>query len=84
MKYSFDVSIFPNPASDVVSVTIENQYLLTHNVYIVSSDGRIHRSIEDTYESSLSFSISNLSSGIYFVKVIAGNYISTQKLILIK
>jgi hypothetical protein len=68
MTYSFDVSIFPNPASDVVSVTIENQDLLTHSVYVVSSDGRILRSIEDTYESSLSFSISNLSSGIYFVQ----------------
>lgn len=68
MSYSYGVLIYPNPASDVISVNIENEFPLTSNVYIVSSDGRIHRAIEDTYQSSISFSISDLSSGIYFVQ----------------
>ncbi len=74
------MSIYPNPASKSALVTVNG---LENGAKIVVSDmqGRIIFSdnmANDTYE----LSVDNLASGVYYIRVINGTLIHTQKLIV--
>lgn len=72
------VKLYPNPASDVLNISIEN----ASELEIINASGQ---TVENIFikDNNTSIDISHLKSGIYFVKVIdkAGN-VGTQKLII--
>ncbi|MBI9068663.1 MAG: T9SS type A sorting domain-containing protein [Salinivirgaceae bacterium] len=68
------MSIYPNPSKDFISIS-ENIDL--KNIQIVSMDGRIHK----TTNSSSIIDVSNLSSGIYFLKFELNNQTKSIKFI---
>ncbi len=82
------LTIYPNPASDYVSVSfdLENNTPVQVNIYDLS--GKL---VQQSSESGLNsgkqtvrLNTQTLTRGTYLVKMVAGNEISTAKLIIVK
>jgi hypothetical protein len=83
----YSATVFPNPAADKATLALliskqENVVVKMYNmlgaeVYTTSSD--LEKGIH-----SIDLNISDLQSGVYFVKVIVGNKEKTQKLTISK
>ena len=71
---SFDV--FPNPVNNILSITFGNKSLIE----IINSQGQIIRTV-NLAENQTSIDVSNLSSGIYFIKAKTENGIEVRKFI---
>lgn len=71
-----DAQIFPNPASEEFMIKGENQIDL---VYIYSAEGKLINEIQ--YKTGQSISVSQLNSGVYFVKMKSGSNYKTVKLL---
>jgi hypothetical protein len=82
------MSIFPNPfnATTSLSLTIASRV----NVRLETTDllGRhiatLHNGMLEAGEHKFTFDASALPSGIYFTRVQAGEFVKTQKLLLLK
>ncbi|SCY38913.1 Por secretion system C-terminal sorting domain-containing protein [Nonlabens sp. Hel1_33_55] len=70
------VRLFPNPASDLVSIQSVNP-IDTIEIYSM-----LGSQIQASLTSNNSFSVSGLSSGIYLVKMVSGASVSTKRLIV--
>ena len=79
-----EISIFPNPASNNVSINLGNQNI-TSNVKIFNAIGVevYSKTIESTTE-SLQINLGNYTEGVYFVKVQNKNIDSNYKLVVRK
>ena len=77
-KDSYNVNIFPNPAKSTLNFSsdYENGKL---SVLIINAQGQEVRSF--TFAGSRSIDVSDLSSGVYFVKIL-GNTMQTQKVVI--
>ena len=79
---------YPNPFNP--STIIEYQLPKSGNVSLVVYDltGSKVQTLEDGFKQAgsyqISFNASNLSSGVYFYKLTAGDFVSTKKMTLIK
>ena len=81
-------SVYPNPFNPSTEIT----YSLDHNIYVKISiydiQGRLVDNLVNQQQSKGEYSIlwspNNLSSGIYFLKMEAEDYLTTHKLILLK
>lgn len=71
------VELFPNPANN--QLTLTNIYEGVSEVQIINSVGQIVK--EFSFESTTTINISDLNSGVYFVKVLGDNNI-TKKLVV--
>lgn len=71
------VELFPNPANN--QLTLTNIYEGVSEVQIINSVGQIVK--EFSFEPTTTINISDLSSGVYFVKVLGDNNI-TKKLVV--
>jgi len=76
-----NVSIFPNPASDFLEVNINRQNGNVVKMEIVNALGEIVFSSEEAGQATFARRIdcSMLATGIYFLKVEAGNETVTRK-----
>jgi hypothetical protein len=84
-SYNPTFELYPNPAQHIVFLEISNFYQGSISVEIVSFGGKVLKSITLNktgfiYDSS--FSIENLTKGIYFVTFRYGAMVETQKLII--
>jgi hypothetical protein len=82
-----NVRIFPNPASERVWLTTENMTGKPMKILVLNIHGQqvFDRVITSESGSSLTtteINLSGLSPGIYLIKIIQGNHILTEKLIL--
>ena len=68
-------TVYPNPATDVLNVLSENAI---RQVEIYNAQGQLVKASDGNVES---ISISNLTEGLYFVKVITDNGTSTHKIV---
>jgi hypothetical protein len=77
-KDSYNVNIFPNPAKSTLNFSsdYENGKL---SVLIINVQGQEVRRF--TFAGSRSIDVSDLSSGVYFVKIL-GNTMQTQKVVI--
>ncbi|MBC8172551.1 MAG: T9SS type A sorting domain-containing protein [Chitinophagales bacterium] len=66
-----NINIYPNPAADYIQISNIEQGIMNKEVFIQNMEGRIMKAIPFSNE----INISDLSSGIYFIKI--GN--SVQK-----
>lgn len=66
------ITIYPNPASDILKI---KSALLLDKIEIFDNNGRMMQSAVNAPE----INVANLASGIYFLKIYAGNSISNQK-----
>lgn len=74
-----DISIFPNPTSDIINIkNTENQLI---NIQLFDLSGRLVLT-ESTQNSNHQISVRELPSGVYFIKLQSGNESSIQKFIV--
>lgn len=84
VDFSFD--IFPNPANNTVNVKISGE-LIVSNVHIYDLTGKLVKSTEISNDdlspsTTTQIDISSLQSGVYIVKLIDQDRVSTEKLIV--
>ncbi|MFN8231003.1 MAG: T9SS type A sorting domain-containing protein [Bacteroidia bacterium] len=83
---NFDATfqIFPNPATNNITVNLTNVNNTNGSIYLINNLGSIIKTIDLGNESIIKkeISINDLPKGIYFVKTQLGNSSSTRKLIV--
>ncbi|HLP13353.1 MAG TPA: M4 family metallopeptidase [Flavobacteriales bacterium] len=78
----FGFSIFPNPASNNITITINNAQTSTVSIAITNGIGQQVWSAKEAPAKNMNVNVENLSRGVYFVKVNAGDKILTKKLVI--
>lgn len=77
----FDFKLFPNPASDLITINCKNNNSNLNNVVIYNITGQ--EVYSNTFNTSqFKINISELKEGVYFVKTTNENYHRIQKLIV--
>ncbi len=78
------INVYPNPATDVLNISIENEALNTVNVSIFSITGsqvyQLNRNVSGV--NNLEISVADWQSGVYFVRIENGGKTAIQKLIV--
>ena len=70
--------IYPNPAHDEVNLINRNSGQST--IQLMDHNGRLLQVVRSS-STNLKLNVSNLSSGMYFIKIITGNKVEIQKFI---
>jgi hypothetical protein len=75
--------LYPNPAQNNLNIVIENVQS-NGNISIVDAIGKYvySTSIEGKGKVFTNVDLTNISNGVYFVRVNSGNSVSVQKLIV--
>jgi Tol biopolymer transport system component len=77
-KETFNVDIFPNPASSTLNFSSDYERGKL-SVLIMNAQGQEVRRF--TFDGSRSIDVSDLASGVYFVKIL-GNTMQTKKIVI--
>ncbi|WP_010177418.1 glycoside hydrolase family 48 protein [Aquimarina agarilytica] len=78
-----ELTVYPNPASELVTVTYPTEEDVALKVTLVDFAGRVITTQELLNEKSTTIDVSNLASGMYIVRLeTKGNVIRTEKLII--
>jgi hypothetical protein len=75
------VTVTPNPAKDFINIFLTKNNSHPVTIQLLDINGRVI-SRQKTSEVSIKINVERLRWGTYFVKVIAGNNVSTQKVLL--
>ena len=79
---------FPNPFNPVTSISYELSFISNVNLTVYDMTGRkvaeLYKGTNTPGYHTISWNALGHSSGIYYVKMRTGEYISTQKLMLVK
>lgn len=76
-------SMYPNPATNEVFISLSDQTLDVYDISITNSLGQVlQRKTNITNSSQTSLNVSGYSAGIYFVTIQAGNSTATKKLVV--
>jgi hypothetical protein len=84
-KETAGLSFFPNPTKDKVVVLVDNIENNKANIEIVNLQGKVIKTIsltEQQSNSNIMIEVSNLSKGMYLLKLFNGSTIKTSKLII--
>ena len=79
---------YPNPFNPVTTLSFSLPEIQDVTMQVYNLQGRVietlvNGSMQAGYH-TVKWNADNQSSGVYFVKIIAGNYVDTQKLMLVK
>ena len=81
-------NIYPNPFNSVTNITYGVPKYTNVQIVIFDLSGKQIESLISEFQSpgyhSMNWNADNHPSGVYFVKMIVGEYVNTQKLMLIK
>jgi len=78
----FGFSLFPNPAKNMVRVTIQDEFIGQANARIRNALGQVVSAQEILAGRTHDFSIGHLAEGIYFMEIYDESNISTSKFIV--
>ncbi|MGZ4089660.1 MAG: T9SS type A sorting domain-containing protein, partial [Bacteroidia bacterium] len=78
---SASLSVYPNPASNMVSVNVSNVNE-TAFVEVYNAIGQVVISAKDISGSSMELNVSALAKGVYVVKLTSGKEVSNTKLVI--
>ena len=77
-----NLSLYPNPASNIINLSIENLANAELKIEVYDVIGRLNKTVNTTFENNkTSLDISKLTSGIYIVKVINGDAVSVKRFV---
>lgn len=80
----FDLKIFPNPATNSITLGLDGGGMQIKSINIFSIHGKLVSTISNIQESSVNISTKDFKTGMYFVEVITNEGLSvTKKLIKI-
>jgi hypothetical protein len=74
-----EIDIFPNPATDFVSIKSYKNNLI-RTVQLVNMSGQILFESNNIHQSEIELSVANRVTGVYYVRVLTENAIFTRKL----
>ena len=77
---SIIANVYPNPAEDKATISV-NGLMNATKIVVSDMQGRILLS-DDMTESTYELNTSNYASGVYYIRIISGNAVNTQKLIV--
>lgn len=77
---SFESGVYPNPATNMVSVSFENENAENVKVAIMNINGSVIAE-RNTVSNTVNFDISNEANGVYLVKVYNNNAVETHKVV---
>ena len=75
----YNMSLYPNPANDILNLKFESEIPKNLSVQIISMDGKSVKSIEINRFGNTQMNISNLSTGIYLTNFYSGNTLISSK-----
>ena len=76
-----DLAIFPNPATDKISLVWNRNEKL--NIKLYDALGKLMKSTtSENFSEPFSIDVSNLSSGLYFLKINNSNAVMTKKIVI--
>lgn len=78
--FASNFSVSPNPASDVITIATKNN-IQVNSVQLVDMNGRIVKEMNTSFDNQATMNISEINSGVYFVKVNSQNGVGTSKII---
>lgn len=80
---NFIWSIVPNPAKNTITIQVLGSRKIGYKIAIMNNMGQIVRTLNmDSNREKID--VSNLRSGIYYVRLTTGNIVETKKVLLIK
>lgn len=86
--FAIENTLFPNPASDVLFVTVENNEAVANVEFaIVDVMGRVVEARNqdvDAGQTSITFDVSTLTEGIYFMQVTTNGEISSEEFTVLR
>jgi len=74
------LSVFPNPANDVVTIT-NNANLLINAVQVNDINGRTVKTVKLDAVSEAQVNVSELNAGVYFMNITTNEGVSTKKIV---
>lgn len=77
-----DVRVYPNPAKDIVTVTLSQNILNTTEVSLVDIQGKTINIPKKKFNGTVELDVSSLNAGLYFIQLRSGNNIIIEKLIV--
>jgi len=84
----YTLSVYPNPFNPVTVISYKLQVASSTSLTIYDVQGRQVTELVDGWRDSglheITFDASQFTSGIYFCKLVAGNYHAVQKMVLVK
>ena len=75
------INLYPNPTKDLLNISIDKGLNKGFQVVITSLAGELILAKELTKNTQQSIDLSNVNSGIYFVKIFSKNYLKIEKII---
>lgn len=75
-----NVTIYPNPCSDFVQVDFEENYEDNINLQLFDITGKLISEQSDSFQKKITVDTSNISSGIYLLKIQINNRTITKKI----
>jgi hypothetical protein len=81
-------SIYPNPFNPVTNITYGLPEHVDVQIIVYNLSGKQVETLINEFQTpgyhSVNWNADNLPSGVYFVKMVAGEFVNTQKLVLVK
>lgn len=81
---SMSIKLFPNPATEMVTVNVSLNKAATFYINILDVNGKTVKSskVASTASFSENYNLQNLAAGTYFVQTVLPNQILTEKLVI--
>ncbi len=81
-------SVYPNPFNPTTTIMYQIPEFSNISIDVYNMNGQmiqnLHSGFKNPGEYSIIWNASNVTSGIYLIKLVSGSFIETQKVILIK
>lgn len=76
------IHIYPNPVTDILSITWSENEPLTAPIFVYDITGRVVKNIEisTTHSSDISLNLKNIPSGVYFIQLQTEKQSMTKKI----
>jgi hypothetical protein len=78
--FASNFSMYPNPATNVVNIKPKNDIAI-NSIQVTDINGRIVKEINGSVSDNAQVNVSDLNSGVYFIKVQTDAGVGTSKII---
>lgn len=75
------VNVYPNPATGVVYVTVENTNVATYVIYLTDVNGKIVYTTAAA-QGTQKIDVTPFASGVYYLKLVANTQVTTTKVLI--